>query len=42
VRAGQVERQLDLARRCRRIGRNFSHGIGTIADQNRRYNSPHH
>jgi hypothetical protein len=34
----KVERKLGLAPRRRRIGRNFSHGIGTIADQIRRYN----
>ena len=36
----EVERKLGLAPRRRRIGRNFSHGIGTIADQIRRYNFP--
>ena len=34
----KVERKLGLAPRRRRIGRNFSHRIGTIADQIRRYN----
>jgi hypothetical protein len=38
VRPVKVERKLGLAPRRRRIGRNFSHGIGTIADQIRRYN----
>ena len=38
VRPVEVERKLGLAPRRRRIGRNFSHGIGTIADQIRRYN----
>ena len=40
VGVGEVERQVGLAgRRLAQIGRNFSHGIGTIADQIGRYNS---
>ncbi|MGY4332451.1 hypothetical protein ACVWWG_006868 [Bradyrhizobium sp. LB7.2] len=38
VRTGEVERQLGLGRRRDRIGRNFLHGIGTIADQTQGYN----